>query len=585
MLSDAVFQRLAERIDSRYPLNHDPKLKPLAYGTAGFRTTGTLLPPVAARVVLVAVLRAWFCGARQVAGGQKASCSVGFMITASHNPAADNGFKIIDIDGGMLTASWEHWCTAAANAETGSALVDVAKECVKTLEIDNVPDFSSPCGLVLLGRDTRGSGSVIEAAATDILSDVLGINFTSFGVLTTPQLHFLVENANKSGASAEHLNLDAYNEQILSSMEDLFAFLQDGETGAGIAPQRLVVDCANGVGALGMQRLLSYSASSAKGDVLSKHFSIVLVNSDVENSGALNERCGADYAKQHAAPSEAMQKWVQAGSGETNSPAAHFYCLDGDADRIVAFLFEQTRGEAWTLLDGDRFAILYAMLLHKWIGVEQMKELDVGVVQTAYANGASTEFLDAQLHIPVFIAATGVKNLHPVAHARDIGVYFEANGHGTVLFSDKICSGASNSALSKLLPLLRSLRGLLSQVCGDAIGDMLMCEVALQALGMTFEGWAGLYTDRPCKQVKVTVEHPKRITNTPDEQRALSPDGMQEAIDAAVSQALSTTRAARSFVRPSGTEPVVRVYAEASTPAVCDSLCAQVCSIVERHCN
>lgn len=32
---------------------------------------------------------------------------------------------------------------------------------------------------------------------------------------------------------------------------------------------------------------------------------------------------------------------------------------------------------------------------------------------------------------------TGVKHLHGAAHNYDIGVYFEANGHGTVTFSDK----------------------------------------------------------------------------------------------------------------------------------------------------
>lgn len=33
------------------------------------------------------------------------------------------------------------------------------------------------------------------------------------------------------------------------------------------------------------------------------------------------------------------------------------------------------------------------------------------------------------------VTPTGVKYLHEAAHHYDIGVYFEANGHGTVLFS------------------------------------------------------------------------------------------------------------------------------------------------------
>lgn len=36
---------------------------------------------------------------------------------------------------------------------------------------------------------------------------------------------------------------------------------------------------------------------------------------------------------------------------------------------------------------------------------------------------------------PVY-AATGVKYLHEKAEHFDIGVYFEANGHGTVIFNE-----------------------------------------------------------------------------------------------------------------------------------------------------
>ena len=42
----------------------------------------------------------------------------------------------------------------------------------------------------------------------------------------------------------------------------------------------------------------------------------------------------------------------------------------------------------------------------------------------------------------VVLTATGVKHLHAAAHDFDIGIYFEANGHGTILFSQ--------SALAKL---------------------------------------------------------------------------------------------------------------------------------------
>lgn len=50
--------------------------------------------------------------------------------------------------------------------------------------------------------------------------------------------------------------------------------------------------------------------------------------------------------------------------------------------------------------------------------------------------------------VPVACVATGVKHLQAKALDFDIGVYFEANGHGTVLFSDaaesKIKQAAKN---------------------------------------------------------------------------------------------------------------------------------------------
>ena len=62
----------------------------------------------------------------------------------------------------------------------------------------------------------------------------------------------------------------------------------------------------------------------------------------------------------------------------------------------------------------------------------------MGIVQTAYANGASTAFIRNKLGIEVSLTPTGVKYLHEEAVKFDIGIYFEANGHGTVLFSDAL---------------------------------------------------------------------------------------------------------------------------------------------------
>ena len=77
--------------------------------------------------------------------------------------------------------------------------------------------------------------------------------------------------------------------------------------------------------------------------------------------------------------------------------------------------------------------------LNKWIfyGISSKfsqcgVSLQLGVVQTAYANGSSTNYLLNELKVDVKCVPTGVKHLHHAAKDFHIGVYFEANGHGTV---------------------------------------------------------------------------------------------------------------------------------------------------------
>lgn len=63
-------------------------------------------------------------------------------------------------------------------------------------------------------------------------------------------------------------------------------------------------------------------------------------------------------------------------------------------------------------------------------------EPKIGFVQTYYANYSSSYYLKEAFGMDPVFAATGVKNLHEKAEHYDIGIYFEANGHGTVIFND-----------------------------------------------------------------------------------------------------------------------------------------------------
>jgi len=159
---------------------------------------------------------------------------------------------------------------------------------------------------------------------------------------------------------------------------------------------------------------------------------------------------------------------------------------------------------------------------------------------------------------------TGVKHLHHAAEHYNIGVYFEANGHGTVLFSqstqEKLAQHQpSTPAQQTALDHLKNLTQLINQTVGDALSDILLVEVVLAHKSYTAAEWDSLYVDLPNRLVKVVVGDRNAFRTENAERRLVSPPGLQSKIDELVRR----YEGGRSFVRPSGTEDVVRVYAEA----------------------
>lgn len=116
--------------------------------------------------------------------------------------------------------------------------------------------------------------------------------------------------------------------------------------------------------------------------------------------------------------------------------------------------------------------------------------------------------------MPVACVPTGIKHLHHKALEYDVGVYFEANGHGTVVFSENAkeklkeasddCerSELQRSAIEKLLTLI----DLINEAVGDAISDMLLVETILHTKGWNITDWEAAYTDLPNRLVKIIVK-------------------------------------------------------------------------------
>lgn len=111
-------------------------------------------------------------------------------------------------------------------------------------------------------------------------------------------------------------------------------------------------------------------------------------------------------------------------------PNTRYASVDGDGDRLIYY---QYKDDKILLIEGDRIAILFAEFIK-----ERIPDVEIGIIQTAYANGSSTKYITEVIGAKARFEPTGVKYLHKAAHEYDIGLYFEANGHGSILYKDHI---------------------------------------------------------------------------------------------------------------------------------------------------
>ena len=121
---------------------------------------------------------------------------------------------------------------------------------------------------------------------------------------------------------------------------------------------------------------------------------------------------------------------------------------------------------------------------------------------------------------------------------------------------------------------------MINQAVGDAMSGILMVEAMLRLEGMSMADWDALYADLPSRQVKVVVANKDDVRTENAETLCVAPAALQPLVDAAVAK----VDAGRSFVRPSGTEDIVRVYAEARTQEQADALADEVAQAVKATC-
>lgn len=450
---------------------------------------------------------------------------IGLYITASHNPVAYNGVKFVDFNGNMLEETWEQSSDELVNCEDGDFMGTINKLFRQNSNCTNMQD--SIYGNVIIGRDTRESG----ISLTNNIKEVLGemrCNVFDYGIVTCPEMHYLIRKCNERGEMIDKgiyfSNLHA-NYTALRKITGVML-----ETG---------VDTANGVAMVKMNELLAIDRDAG-----------VEILNDPE-TGVLNKDCGADFVKTKKARPKIK-----------NGTFPIVASFDGDVDRLMFF------DNNMTLFDGDAQAAYIVQYIKGLIDAEEI-QCDIGVVLSFYSNMGAVEYL--QKNFKVIFAQTGVKNFVREARNFDVGVYFEPNGHGSVHFSKAFIERVD--AIKKDENPLKILTEMFDPCVGDALANFLV----FKAITNTFDDFIK-YKENFIRLLTVKINDKNRI-KVDQNNIVLEPD-IQKEIDQVV-----MSFKGRGFVRPSGTEDLVRIFAECSQEAQCDKLALNIAQIVYDNCD
>jgi phosphoglucosamine mutase len=403
--------------------------------------------------------------------------------------------------------------------------------------------------MIVVGRDTRLSGDMLEAAISAGICSA-GIDVVQVGILPTPAIAYLARVWGALGGvvlSASHNSFedngikffsadgfklpDAQEDQIeqmirsgvrrssptgrdigrirmaTDAAEHYLAFARStlGE-GVSLAGLRIVVDCANGAASPVAVRLFERLGAR------------VIAHATEPDGININRRCGALFPEQ----AQALVRSTGADVG---------FCFDGDADRLIAI------DETATVRDGDHTLGICTQDL-----VRRGEMQAPCVVGTVMSNYGLEELLQ---QMGVALLRTPVGDKYVLEEMRRCGAMLGGEQSGHVVF-------------------------LTHATTGDGIITALQLLRVMQTSGQPLSRLAAALTKYP--QVLLNVRVRER----------LDPLELPEVQGALVQARQRLDGMGRILVRLSGTEPLARVMVEGRDLPAIQAVAECIADVIER---
>lgn len=432
-----------------------------------------------------------------------------------------------------------------ANRElTPELVLRVGYAAVKVLARDNTRPF------LVVGRDTRISGNMLESALVAGICSCGG-RVELLGIIPTPAVAFLT---GKKGADAGVVISASHNPardngikffhssgfKLPDKVEREMESLIDG----GIDEGRLDGDAVGCVSTAedAKEQYLEHLLSTARPDLSGKKIVLDCANGAVYRlAPALLERLGAEAVTLNAEP-DGLNINLECGSTHTgalqravvDAGADLGLAFDGDADRMLAV------DEKGHLVDGDFIMAICA--LHMKDGGLLKGDALVTTVMTNLGFHRAMQREGIRVHL----TAVGDRYVLEKMLEEDLNLGGEQSGH--IIFRDHATTGDGLITALKLLEAVKE--------SGEPLSTL-----------------SGVMERIPQLLINVKVKDKEALGGSQRISRSIS-----EWEDKLAGEG-------RILLRPSGTEPVVRVMVEASDPTLAEEAARELAALIEEEIN